>query len=63
MEKYKKSEIKESNPEALYYAHVPRPLSFARNNNIDLFSPRGDHAKDAFDRELGDFIKFSDSDF
>jgi hypothetical protein len=52
---------KESNPGALI-SEPKEPIetysgASIKQNNIDLFSPRGDYAKDAFEQSLGDMIK------
>lgn len=50
---------KESNPEALISKSI-KNLSYTsgslKENKIDIFAPRGDNAKDAFDRELFDML-------
>lgn len=50
---------KESNPEALI-SKEPKKLPYINgsmgNIKVNMFAPRGDHAKDAFDKELSDFL-------
>ena len=51
-----KKKFKESNPDALYLNkpenNIPHSIGSLRQNHFDIFSPRGDHAKDAFDQLL-----------
>lgn len=48
---------KESNPEVLISKPVNNYTSGSmKSPKIDLFAPRGDNAKDAFDRELFDML-------
>lgn len=62
----KKSIMKESNPEALYYdkpeSGIPYSIGSLRVNNFDVFAPRGDNAKDAFDQSLSDELKDYEED-
>lgn len=64
--KSKVKNIKESNPEALYFDkpknNIPYSIGSLRQSNFDIFSPRGDHAQDAFDQTLGDKLKDFDID-
>lgn len=53
--------IKESNPEALYSNNqntfISNSIGSLKQSGIDLLSPRGDHAQDAFDQSLSDEIR------
>ena len=57
---------KESNPEALYANKpkviIPHSIGLLRQSNVDIFSPRGDHAQDAFDQNLSDELEDEDFD-
>lgn len=59
--------MKESNPEALYYDRpkngIPHSIGSLRQSNFDVFSPRGDNAKDAFEQSLTEMLREDDLDF